>query len=64
MYRFYRKHYAGARSAVLSAAVYGAIAAKLALSIARNAFRDSNGARPRGRLAPVATRTSHLKRRQ
>ncbi len=39
MYRFYRKHYAATRSALLSAIIYGGIAVKLGFSIVRNAFR-------------------------
>jgi len=37
MYRFYRKHYAPSRPALANLAVYGGIAAKLALSVARSA---------------------------
>ena len=37
MYRFYRKHYAPARPALVNLAVYAGIAAKLALSIVRSA---------------------------
>jgi N-acetylglucosaminyl-diphospho-decaprenol L-rhamnosyltransferase len=39
MYRFYRKHYAATRGALLSAIVYGGIAIKLLVSVARNAMR-------------------------
>jgi N-acetylglucosaminyl-diphospho-decaprenol L-rhamnosyltransferase len=35
MYRFYRRHYAPARSPLVNAAVYAGIAAKLAVSLAR-----------------------------
>src|SRR5207249_6006255 len=45
MFRFYRKHYAATRSRLLSAAVYVGIAAKLVLSLARNALTDSTRAR-------------------
>ena len=38
MYRFYRKHYARSRSAVTNLAVYLGIAAKLGISLVRNAF--------------------------
>jgi N-acetylglucosaminyl-diphospho-decaprenol L-rhamnosyltransferase len=37
MYRFYRKHYAASRNAVVNAAVYGGIAGKLCLSLVRSA---------------------------
>ncbi len=37
MYRFYRKHYAATRSALVNAVVYAGIAAKLALSVLRGA---------------------------
>ena len=37
MYRFYRKHYAPSRPALVNLAVYGGIATKLALSIVRSA---------------------------
>jgi hypothetical protein len=37
MFRFYRKHYAATRSALVNAAVYVGIAVKLALSVARSA---------------------------
>jgi hypothetical protein len=37
MYRFYRKYYARGSNALMNIAVYLAIAAKLGLSIARNA---------------------------
>jgi GT2 family glycosyltransferase len=39
MFRFYRKHYAATRGALLSAIVYGGIAVKLLISVARNAVR-------------------------
>ena len=48
MLRFYRKHYASRRSVLVSTAVYGGIAAKLALSVARNALSDSIGGRQSG----------------
>jgi GT2 family glycosyltransferase len=41
MYRFYRKHYAGTRGALISAIIYSGIAVKLVVSIARNAFRTA-----------------------
>ena len=37
MYRFYRKHYAAESSSLLNLAVYGAIAGKFGMSVARNA---------------------------
>ena len=37
MYRFYRKHYAPHRSALLNGTVYAGIGGKLALSTARGA---------------------------
>ncbi len=37
MYRFYRKHYAGQRNALVNAAVYGGIFGKLCISVARSA---------------------------
>jgi GT2 family glycosyltransferase len=37
MYRFYRKHYAASRNALLNGAVYAGIAGKLCLSVARSA---------------------------
>jgi hypothetical protein len=40
MFRFYRKHYAATRSGLVSAAVYGGIAAKLALSVSRGAAQS------------------------
>jgi N-acetylglucosaminyl-diphospho-decaprenol L-rhamnosyltransferase len=39
MYRFYRKHYAQHRRALVNATVYGGIAVKLALSVLRGAVR-------------------------
>jgi GT2 family glycosyltransferase len=45
MYRFYRKHYAPARSVLANGAVYGGIALKLGLSIARNAVPGLRPAR-------------------
>ena len=39
MFRFYRKHYAATRGAILSAIVYGGIAVKLLVSVARNTIR-------------------------
>jgi N-acetylglucosaminyl-diphospho-decaprenol L-rhamnosyltransferase len=39
MYRFYRKHYAGARNPVVNAAVYLAIVAKLAGSVVRSGLQ-------------------------
>ena len=39
MFRFYRKHYAEHRAALVNAAVYGGIAAKLAVSVLRAAVR-------------------------
>jgi hypothetical protein len=61
MFRFYRKYYASSRSKLLSAAIYGGIAAKLGLSVARNAFRDGNGAgNRRGELAPVSAARPQL----
>ncbi len=40
MFRFYHKHYAATRGALLSAIVYGGIAIKLVLSVARNAIKS------------------------
>ena len=39
MFRFYRKHYAATRAALVSAIVYAGIAVKLLVSVARNAIR-------------------------
>jgi N-acetylglucosaminyl-diphospho-decaprenol L-rhamnosyltransferase len=39
MYRFYRKHYAPRRNALVNAAVYCGIGVKLAVSLTRNAIR-------------------------
>jgi N-acetylglucosaminyl-diphospho-decaprenol L-rhamnosyltransferase len=41
MFRFYRKHYAARRGALLNAAVYAGIAIKLGLSVARGALRGT-----------------------
>jgi hypothetical protein len=41
MYRFYRKHYARARSPLVNAAVYCGIALKLAVSVVRSGVRRS-----------------------
>jgi N-acetylglucosaminyl-diphospho-decaprenol L-rhamnosyltransferase len=43
MFRFYRKHYASTRGALLTALVYGGIAIKLLVSVARNALRGPTG---------------------
>jgi GT2 family glycosyltransferase len=43
MYRFYRKHYAATRGALLSAFIYVGIAVKLAFSVIQNALRDQGG---------------------
>jgi hypothetical protein len=39
MFRFYRTHYAGQRSFVVNAAVYGGIVAKLCVSLVTTAAR-------------------------
>jgi N-acetylglucosaminyl-diphospho-decaprenol L-rhamnosyltransferase len=39
MYRFYRKHYAGQRSAAINSLVYAGIALKLAVSVIRGSLR-------------------------
>ena len=44
MFRFYRKHYAATRGALSSAIVYGGIAIKLLLSVARNMIKGPAGA--------------------
>jgi len=48
MFRFYRKHYAATRSALVNAAVYAGIAVKLALSVSRAALGGRG--RPRAGL--------------
>jgi hypothetical protein len=45
MFRFYRKHYAATRNALVSGAVYAGIAVKLALSVSRGAVRGRTGRR-------------------
>jgi hypothetical protein len=45
MYRFYRKHYAPRRNALVNAAIYLGIGSKLAVSLVRNAFRRRTLAR-------------------
>jgi GT2 family glycosyltransferase len=55
MYRFYRTHYAQEKPALMNVAVYVGIAAKLGMSIARNAVLRRL-ARSRG-PTPAATRT-------
>ena len=45
MFRFYREYYAPTRSRLVSFAVYGGIAVKLAISVARNALREATGDR-------------------
>jgi N-acetylglucosaminyl-diphospho-decaprenol L-rhamnosyltransferase len=53
MFRFYREYYAPTRSRLVSFAVYGGIAVKLVLSVARNALRDATGdRRPSHRREP------------
>ena len=51
MYRFYRKHYAATRSALVNAAVYAGIAVKLVLSV------DSERAQRRDRGPPAKAQT-------
>ncbi len=55
MYRFYRKHYAQERSALMNVAVYLAIAGKLGISVAKTAVLRRVSS-PKG-LAPVNART-------
>jgi GT2 family glycosyltransferase len=43
MYRFYRKHYAATRGALLNAVIYAGIAVKLAFSVIQNRFRGQEG---------------------
>lgn len=45
MFRFYRKHYAGRRSPLTNAAVYGGIATKLAISVVRTEVRRAVSSR-------------------
>ena len=49
MYRFYRRHYAPERSALVNAAVYAGIWGKLALSVPRGVIHSF---RERGRVRP------------
>jgi GT2 family glycosyltransferase len=45
MYRFYRKHYAPRRSAIVSGTVYAGIAARLAWRVGRSTLAKARGAR-------------------
>ena len=47
MFRFYRKHYAARRNALVNAGVYLGIGTKLALSLVRSAVRQSAATRRR-----------------
>ena len=64
MFRFYRKHYASSRSKLLNAAVYGGIATKLFLSVARNAARNGNGTGPHTSTPPLAAGPEHRSRQR
>jgi GT2 family glycosyltransferase len=55
MFRFYRTHYAAQRSSLMNGAVYIGIAAKLAISLARNALRDGTGPPRTRRASPIET---------
>ena len=56
MFRFYRKHYAATKGALVSAIVYGGIAVKLLLSVARNAVRHPTRGRQAAPLHAAAER--------